>query len=261
MGGLADNLESVKSLQEDLDNIQAWADLWQMKFNVSKCKVLHIGSKNVTFEYTMGGRKIESTPYEKDLGVIVDSKLSTSRQCSEAIKKANRMLGYIARCVEYKSKEVLLNLYNALVRPHLEYCVQFLSPGYKKDIAALEKVQRRATRLIPGLQGLNYEERLKELSLYSLSKRRLRGDMIEVFKIMKGISAVDRDCYFKMSSSRTRGHSWKLVKGKFRTNIRKFFFTQRTIETWNKLPSSVVDSKTLGSFKTRLDVFLEEISG
>ncbi|MGH0179132.1 UNVERIFIED_CONTAM: hypothetical protein FKN15_000718, partial [Acipenser sinensis] len=82
--------------------------------------------------------------------------MSSSRQCGEAIKKANKMLGYIVRSVEFKSREVMLKLYNALVRPHLEYCVQFWSPRYKKDIAALERVQRRATRIIPGLKGMSY---------------------------------------------------------------------------------------------------------
>ena len=88
---------------------------------------------------------------------------------------ANRMLGYIARSIEYKSKEVILTLYNTLIRPHLEYCVQFWGPHYKKDIEALEKVQRRATRMVPGIKDKGYEVRLRMLNLFKLSKRRLRG--------------------------------------------------------------------------------------
>ena len=105
--------------------------------------------------------------------------MSSSRQCGEAIKKASTMLGYIVKNVEFKSREVMLKLYNALVRPHLEYCVQFWSPRQKKDIGALERVQRRATRIIPGLKVMSYADRLKELNLFSLEQRRLRGDYLK----------------------------------------------------------------------------------
>ena len=140
---MANTVAAAKVIQNDLDSIQNWADTWQMTFNREKCKVLHAGNKNVHYKYHMGDTEIEEGIYEKDLGVYVDSEMSSSRQCGEAIKKANKMLGYIVRSVEFKSREVMLKLYNALVRPHLEYCVNFWSPCYKKDIAALERVQRR----------------------------------------------------------------------------------------------------------------------
>ena len=109
----------------------------------------------------MGDTEIEEGIYEKDLGVYVDSEMSSSRQCGEAIKKANKMLGYIVESVKFKSREVMFKLYNALVRPHLQYYFQFWSPRYKNNIAALERVQRRATRIIPGLKGMLYGDRLK----------------------------------------------------------------------------------------------------
>ena len=137
LGGLANSLEHTKVIQEDLDRIQKWAETWQMKFNIAKRKVLHVGNKNIRQDYFMGGIKLECAQVEKDLGVMVDENLSGSRQCAVAVKKANRMLGYIARSIEYKSKEVILTLYNSLVRPHLEYCVQFWGPHYKKDIEAI----------------------------------------------------------------------------------------------------------------------------
>uniref|UniRef100_A0A3B3TCX1 Reverse transcriptase domain-containing protein n=1 Tax=Paramormyrops kingsleyae TaxID=1676925 RepID=A0A3B3TCX1_9TELE len=161
----------------DLDLISDWADTWQMKFNVDKCKVIHAGSRNIKYRYFMGSTEIKVADYEKDLGVFVDASMSHSRQCGEAIKKVNRMLGYISRCVEFKSRELMPRLYNSLVRPHLEYCVQVWSPYLKKDIAALEKVQCRAIRMILGLRGMSYEERLAELNLFSLTQRILRGDL------------------------------------------------------------------------------------
>ena len=112
-------------------------------------------------------------------------------QVQQAVKKANGMLAFITRGVEYRSKEVLLQLYRALVRPHLEYCVQFWSPHLRKDILAMEGVQRRFTRLIPGMAGLSYVERLERLGLYTLEFRRMRGDLIETHKIIKGLDTLE----------------------------------------------------------------------
>lgn len=260
LGGLANSLESTDVIQDDLDRIQNWAEMWQMKFNVAKCKVVHVGNKNIRRDYFMGGLKLECAPHEKDLGVIVDQTLTGSSHCAVAVKKANRMLGYIAKSIEYKSKEVMLLLYNTLVRPHLEYCVQFWGPYFKKDVEALEKVQRRATKLIPGIKDESYEKRLKILNLFSLRKRRLRGDLIEVFKYVKGINKVNYVGFLRPSVvSRTRGHKWKLTKGKFSTDIRKYFFTQRVISMWNSLPDHIVEAETLGVFKSRLDLKLDTI--
>ncbi|MGH0123268.1 UNVERIFIED_CONTAM: hypothetical protein FKN15_021008, partial [Acipenser sinensis] len=136
IGGVANTAEAAKVIQNDLDSIQKWADTWQMKFNREKCKVLHAGIKNVHYKYHMGDTEIEEGNYEKDLGVYVDSEMSSSRQCGEAIKKANKMLGYIVRSVEFKSREVMLKLYNALVRPHLEYLHGLSSNSQPQDSSA-----------------------------------------------------------------------------------------------------------------------------
>ena len=108
-------------------------------------------------------------------------------QVEKVVRKAYGMLAFIGRGIEYKSCRLMLQLYRTLVRPHLEYCVQFWSPYYRKDVETLERVQRRFTRMLPGMEGLSYEERLEKLGLFSLERRRLRGDLIEVYKIMKGI--------------------------------------------------------------------------
>ena len=125
---------------------------------------------------------------------------------------ANRAVGFIARNVYYKSKEVVKNLYISYVRPHLEYCCQAWAPHYEKDLNLLERVQRRATRLIKGFKGLEYEERLKRLDLYSVRRRYVRGDLIEVYKMFQGISGLCVEDFFIPDQRKSRGHTKKIKK-------------------------------------------------
>ena len=128
--------------------------------------------------------------------VTMNANMKVSEQCRIAASKGNQILGMIRRNITYKEKSLIVPLYKAIVRPHLEYCIQAWSPYLRKDIDMLEKIQRRATKLIPGLRDLTYEERLKECGLTTLETRRLRGDQIEVFKILNGYENIDSNLFF-----------------------------------------------------------------
>ncbi|GAB0207484.1 hypothetical protein GRJ2_003214100 [Grus japonensis] len=185
-----------------------------MKFNNAKCKVLHLGQGDLEYQYRLGDEWIEISHAEKDSGILVDEKLDMSQQCMLAAQKANRILGCIKRSMASRLREVILPLYSALMSPHLEYCVQIWGPQYKRDMDLLEQVQRRATKIIRGLEHLSSEDRLRELGLFSLEKRRLRGDLIVAFQYIKEVYMKERERLFtKACSNRTRGNGFFTERG------------------------------------------------
>ena len=222
-------------------------------------RVTHSGQH----EYDLDGVKLQEAHQEKDLGVEVSSTLKPSLQCTKAAAKAMQVLGIIKRNFVTQNKEDFRLLFDGYVRPHLEYCVQVWSP-YLKDIECLEKVQRRATKLVKGLKHKPYAERLARLHTMSLEKRKTRGDLIQVFRILKGFDSVDTDHFFfeleDGGGYRLRGHRLKLKVQRCQLQVRQNFFSVRIVNLWNKLPESVVECSSVNVFKKRLDDWIADVN-
>ena len=217
-----------------------------MKYHFKKCKHLHIGNHDINFDYTMqtdtGPIVVEKVTSEKDLGVAFDQKLKFTEHINNKVNKANRNVGLIFRTFTFMNKEMFLNLYKSIVRPHLEYASSVWSPMFKKDKILIENVQRRATLLVKSIKHLPYEDRLTTLGLPSLENRRgKRSDMIQEYKILHGIDRVDKDKFFTLNRlAATRGHSFKLYKKRSRLMVRANCFSNRVVDTWNSLTKDIV---------------------
>ncbi|KAK4816307.1 LOW QUALITY PROTEIN: hypothetical protein QYF61_014605 [Mycteria americana] len=249
LNGVVDSLEGRDAIQRDPDRLEGWAHVNLMKFkrpSARSCTWVGATPKICT-DWGLNGLK-SSLP-GKDLGILADEKLDTSWQCALAAQKASCILGCIKRSVASRSREVILPLYSALVRPAPGVLCPALEPAVQERHGAVRAGPRKATKMIRRLEHLCYEDRLGDLD-----KRRLQGDLIAAFQHLKGDYKKDGDRLFsRVCSSRTRGNSFKLKEGRFRLGIRKTFFIMRVVKHWTTLPREVVDAPSLEMFKVRLD--------
>jgi hypothetical protein len=251
---LVDGEVDRNNLQTALDGLVDWAERWGMQFNVKKCKVMHLGRRNPQYTYRMGGVELTKTEEERDLGVTTTCQLKPSAQCAKAARAAQAVLGQITRAFHYRNKKVFLNLYKTYVRPHLEFAVQAWSPWLQADIERLERVQQRAIRLISGLKGKTYEEKLEELGLTTLEERRHQADMAMVYKILTRKDDVEPGIWFTPADEgarETRNATGYLnVRVKHgRLDVRRNAFSVRVTEKWNSIPLEIKKRTTVGGFK------------
>jgi len=207
--------DDAKQLQDDIDSLDTWSKKWLLRFHPDKCHVLTLGKfENITHteRYRLGETELEHVFEEKDLGVIFDAEMKFEQHINTKIKKANSMAGLIRRSFSFLDGKLFKKLFTTLVRPHLEYCQNVWSPHLKKYINLIEAVQKRATKLVDDLHNLTYEERLRKLHLPTLAFRRLRGDMIELFKHHH---SYDEEClskWFRRRCKPARCHNFPLER-------------------------------------------------
>ena len=245
-------------LQIDINKMVDWSNLWLLKFHPEKCIMMSIGKEpDQCFNYTMEGHTLNYTTCEKDLGVQIDNALTFDKHINGAINKANGVLAVVKKTFECLDKEIFLHIYKALVRPQLEYASSVWAPHLIKHIDAIEKVQMRATKLVPKIGKLkDYEERLKKLKLPTLSYRRCRGDLIQVFKLTSETVGFDKSLPAFFDESHTtnlRGHPKKLFVSRWKKDIRKYSFNQRVQTIWNELPDEVINQEEVINFEKALD--------
>ena len=262
----ADDTKVWREIKSDLDHIQLqkdieclieWSNKWLLKFHPDKCVSMHVSlsSPSESHEYSMGDHRLSQSNCEKDIGVYIDKNLKFDIHINNAVNKANRILAITRRTFECIYDDTFCMLFKGLVRPHLEYAAPVWSPHTVKQKDLLENVQRRATKLVPGLQQLSYPDRLRKLKLPTLAYRRARGDMIQMYKILTN----NKDGYDKTLpsmfsySNNKRGHSKRLILPRTNKEIRTKNFNIRVINIWNDLPEKVVSSSSIINFEKNLD--------
>jgi hypothetical protein len=254
-----------KSLQNDLNVLKDWTEDWQIKFNSLKCKVMHFGKSNPKHKYTIDEVILEELKVEKDLGIFISNDIDWSHHINYAINKANKQLGRIKHAFKFIDESIMSLLYKSLVRPHLEYGAVIWNSQWQGEIDMLENVQYRATK-ISSLNGFTREERNLALNLPTLENRRRRGDLIQMFKLVKNIDVINlhnQIRFFNVDGS-TRGHTLRIHRELLNTQnnckyntIRHNFFTNRVVNDWNSLSQEAVGSQSVNQFKNHIDKLLK----
>ena len=193
------------------------------------------------------------------MGVYIHNSLKPSVHCAKVVKKANSVLGQMSRSVHYRDKIVWLRLYKQFVRPHLEFAVQAWSPWSVADKDLLKSVQQRAIKMVSGLVGRTYEDKLAEVGLTTLETRRTRGDMIQVWKFLHAKDNIPASTWFTLychkptQITRNTEDSLRIRKENVNHEFRKNFFSIRSVDHWNSLPFWIRDAENMDAFKSEYD--------
>ena len=247
----SDPAKSQEGLQEDLEAVSDWLNVWELNLATNKCTVVHFGRSNPKCSYSLCGSALKESSGEKDLGVYISNDLRWDKHVTQVVRKAEGVLASLSRSFVSRSPAIFLQLFKAFVRPHLEYASVVWSPYLVKDIKKLERVQRRATRRVYTVRKCSYSERLTALQLDSLDRRRLFADLLEIFK-MKCNMSIDFNDFFTISSSKTRCHAFKVHTQFCKHDFRKHFFSLRSTAVWNSLPPEVVECNSVKVFKSMI---------
>ena len=261
------NTNEINEMQRDINRIVKWTIEWDMHLHCTKCKIMHHGINNPCHNYeifdvtTNESKTLEVTTSERDLGIQITSDLKWHDQVTAAASKANRALGILKRTFSYMDVDLTKKLYCCYVRPHLEFASSVWNPSLKGEIDKLEQIQNRATRIPFQVKGIRSKERLKIFGLQSLYDRRRRGDLIQLYKINRGLDTVKwhhpqtiaPSIQTQGPASAIRGHNQRLTKETVKFEPRHKFFTNRVANDWNKLDHETILAPTLNVFKARID--------
>ena len=257
--GFADDLKLVSSdpqmLQSDLDIVSNWCETNLMKLNVDKCSVIHFGKKNPRVNYQVSGSVLKPTECERDLGLLVDSKLTFENHVARVRQKSYFMINCLFRLLKTRDKKVFVKLYEQFVRPIVEYASQVYSPRRIREVSRIEKIQGFFTRKLYGFaqDRPNYIERLEELNLVALECRFVFLDLVMLFKLIMSLYNLDSSLVGVVPSrSSSLGLSHRISLPQARTQLKRLFFSYRTIKRFNALPVSVTSAQSLSVFKTAL---------
>ena len=243
-------------LIEDMKLVFDWASKNQLKIAFQKSAILHFGRGNNTGDLILGDISIPNEEVMKDLGVWISNDLKFSNHINKMAKSCFQMTNLMFLSFETQIRPFLVNLFKTFVRSKLEYASEVWSPSIYKDIDLIESVQRRFTKRIPGCRNLSYPERLKLCNLESLELRRLKSDLVFVYKLIHNLVDIPFEDFLKYSnSSSIRGNETRLLVQGSRLKIREDFFSNRVVKVWNSLDQNVVSSKTLYSFRSKLDKY------
>ena len=253
---------ALPGIQSDIDLLVSNASSWGLQMNVKKCAVLRFSRHFhdlVPPTYHLNGLAIPVVEKHKDLGVLIDNQLKFHDHIREVAHKASGLANSFLKSTVSRSPEFMLFLWTTHVRPVIEYGSCLWNTGYLTDISLLEKVQRKWTKQISGLENLSYPERLRSLDLYSVQGRLLRADLIQYWKVLNNKSCIQSDQLFAIGNpTRTRGHSLKLFHPQKTTDTRSRAFSVRCIQLWNELPQDTVTAVNLATFKHQLCQHIHE---
>jgi len=245
-----------EKLQEDLDNLLAWEQRWQMSFHPDKCKVLRVGRKRkpIIHDYTIRGHKLDSPPHEKYLGVTMQSNATWEKHINNTTSKATKTLGFLRRNLRTAPKHIKATAYTSMVRPQLEYASTVWDPHQANQIDQIEKVQRRAARFV----NRDYSREssvtlmLNQLGWQPLQHRKANARLTMFYKIVHCIVAIPPTLYLTPSNRSARGHNFTYLQQQTNANYQKYSYLPRTIVQWNRLPATVVEAPSLEVFQSRL---------
>ena len=244
-------------LQRDLDVFAAKASSWNLKLNPAKCVVMKFGGSSSTVQvrnYSLHGRELEVVESHRDLGVVVDNKLRFHAHIRSIANKSRSLVNQLLRGTVCRSRKFMITLFISHIRPVMDFSARLWNVGYLSDTRMLEKVQRSWIGQTQGMDGLRYEDCIKELGVYSVYGRLLRGDLIKIWQAFHSTSDVGLDQLLDVQShSATRSNGYKLAIPRCRTELRRKFWSVRCVQRWNSLPETVVQAETVETFKRRLD--------